>query len=361
MTNTDLAGQIQAIRTQYPENLMARHFDADYFNSLRPELQQRLERMIITGVKNPDSHMGAYAMHPDDYDVFQPYLDKMIRDYHGIKGELKQISDWDTGDILDLAAIDPSLADTSMRVRVGRNLSAFPLPGAMTREDRIAFEGVMVGAFEKLMAHPDFGGSYVSLTPGSQYEISHQRYLELVAEHKMFKDMSADTYLSVAGISSDWPLGRGMYVSADEQFIVWVGEEDHLRIMAMKRGAILNEIFDRLHASLDFLEAQGLQFARSATYGAVTSCPTNLGTGMRASLHVGLPRLTENGAKVDALKPLARKLGLSVRGADGEHTPAGAGGIVDLSPSARLMITEAEIAGKLYQGVKAMWALEQQA
>jgi len=356
-----LSEQIAAIRREHPDNLMAHHFDAAYFDGLPPELQQRLTRVIITGVKNPDSQMGCYAMYPDDYEVFQPYLDKLIRDYHGIEGELKQVSDWDAGGELDLAAIDASLADTSMRVRVGRNLSDFPLPGAMTRDDRIAFENAMVTAFEKLMENPDFGGFYVSLTPGSKYEISNERYLELVAEHKIFKDMSADSYLSVAGISSDWPYGRGMYVSADEQFIIWVGEEDHLRIMAMKRGSILNEIFDRLHASLDFLEAQGLKFARSATYGAITSCPTNLGTGMRASLHVALPRLTETGGNVDALKPIAKKLGLSVRGAGGEHSAAGEGGIVDLSPIARLMITEGQIAGKLYQGVKEIWALEQQA
>ncbi len=355
-----LSEQIFRIQHQHPENLMARHFDAAYFNGLSPELQARLTRVIITGMQNPDSQMGAYAMNPDDYDLFQPYLDKLIRDYHGIEGELKQISNWDSDGTLDLASIDESLSNSSMRVRVGRNLSNFPLPGAMTRDHRIAFENSMIAVFKKLIANPDFGGSYISLTPGSSHEISHEQYLQLVAEHKMFKDMSADPYLSVAGISSDWPYGRGMYISADEQFIIWVGEEDHLRIMAMKCGCLLNEVFDHLHVSLDFIEAQGLVFARSEAYGYVTSCPTNLGTGMRASLHIALPRLTQNGSNVDLLKPVAKKLGLSVRGAGGEHTAAGAGGIVDLSPSARLMVSEGEIARKLYQGAKQMWALEQQ-
>lgn len=49
----------------------------------------------------------------------------------------------------------------------------------------------------------------------------------------MFKDMSADCYLMDAGIAKNWPFGRGCYVSADKGFIIWVGEEDHLRIMAM--------------------------------------------------------------------------------------------------------------------------------
>jgi hypothetical protein len=45
----------------------------------------------------------------------------------------------------------------------------------------------------------------------------------------------------VQGIASDWPHGRGCYISKDKQFIVWVGEEDHLRIMCMKKGTMLNE------------------------------------------------------------------------------------------------------------------------
>jgi hypothetical protein len=64
-----------------------------------------------------------------------------------------------------------------------------------------------------------------------------EEYQGLVKAHIMFKDMADDPYLASAGIASDWPHGRGCYISADKQFIVWVGEEDHLRIMCMKTGA----------------------------------------------------------------------------------------------------------------------------
>jgi len=70
----------------------------------------------------------------------------------------------------------------------------------------------------------------------------------------MFKDMSNDTYLLAAGISQDWPFGRGCYVSEDKGFIIWVGEEDHLRIMAMQKGTILNKVFDRLKTAIDTVE-----------------------------------------------------------------------------------------------------------
>ncbi|MBW1833169.1 MAG: arginine kinase [Deltaproteobacteria bacterium] len=340
---------IARVRETHPDNLMARYFDRAYYEALPSEHRRRLELIIATGWQNPDSIMGAYAMHPDDYDLFRPYLDKLIRAYHHIDGEVSPVSDWDTGGTLDLRRIDAALGEVSMRVRVGRNLADFPLPGAMSRAERMALEGRMVEVFGHLVATDGFGGGYVSLTPGSPHEISSERYDE---------DMSRDRFLSAAGISADWPHGRGMYQSEDGGFIVWVGEEDHLRVMAMERGAILGNVFERLRAGLGLLESHGLRFARSATYGYVTSCPTNLGTAMRASLHLPLPRLTQSGADVEALKPLCKRLGLSVRGAGGEHTAAGEGGIVDISPSARLMVTEAEVARRLYQGVKTLWAEE---
>merc|ERR1711907_413582 len=128
---------------------------------------------------------------------------------------------------------------------------------------------------------------------GSPDFIDNDKYNELVKAHIMFKDMAADTYLAAAGIASDWPYGRGCYVSEDRGFVIWVGEEDHLRIMCMKKATVLNDVFDRLKAALDVVNSiEGLEFAQSEDYGVVTSCPTNLGTGMRASVHIPIPNLT---------------------------------------------------------------------
>jgi protein-arginine kinase len=101
----------------------------------------------------------------------------------------------------------------------------------------------------------------------------------------------------------------------------------------------------------------GIDFATSEKYGYVTSCPSNLGTGMRASVHLKIPHLTKDGTDAKA-KEAAKPLGLSVRGTGGEHTPIGADGTVDISPSNRLFITEAEIITKLYNGIKLL--LEQE-
>lgn len=103
----------------------------------------------------------------------------------------------------------------------------------MTKEDRINFEKDMKPVFDKLIADPEFGGEYHSITPGHENFIDDAKYKDLVERHIMFKDMSADSFLVTAGIAGDWPNGRGCYVSEGANFVIWVGEEDHLRIISM--------------------------------------------------------------------------------------------------------------------------------
>merc|ERR1712226_1221997 len=269
--------------------------------------------------------MGCYAMNPNDYDEFEAFFKPALESYHGVDLSKKQHKNsWDLAGLEGLPAdgkLDVSafgLAPLSMRIRTARNLKKFPLPGAM--------ENAMGAVFDKLISMPEFGGEYVSLTPGHPKQMSEERYQELVKAHIMFKDMAADSYLVNAGIAGDWPHGRGCYVSADKGFIIWCGEEDHLRIMAMKKSVPINDVFDRL----------------------------------KAAIHVALPKLTSDGTDVKA-RAICDPFGLSVRGLGGEHTPIGADGTVDISPKARFCISEAEIACALYKGVKNVYEAEKKA
>lgn len=343
---------------------MAKHFDLTYFNTLSASDKAALLQCCRSGIANPDSKMGVYAMQPTDYDRFRPFFSRVLADNHHVAEDAKHVNNWNlqgvaglpADGLLDLEKLGvPAL---SMRVRVGRNLADFPLPGAMSEDDRVQLEKKMCAAFDQLQAMPEYGGRYYSLTEGHPDKVSAEAYEKLVAEHIMFKDMSNDSYLSASGISSDWPSGRGCYVSEDRGFIIWVGEEDHLRLMCMERGTILNNVFDRLHSALKVVDnIQGLEFATSPDYGCVTSCPTNLGTGMRASVHLAIPKLTRGGSDAKA-KAVCKPLGLSVRGMGGEHTPIGEDGTCDISPSRRFCITEAEIIAALYTGIQQLMEKE---
>lgn len=251
--------------------------------------------------------------------------------------------------MLDLREL--GLPELSVRVRVARNLCGYKLPGAMSVDERLRLEGQMCLAFEQMRRQ--YGGGYHSLTPGHPNHISDTEYQCLVEEHAMFQDMSADPYLVSAGIAADWPLGRGCYISAARDLIIWVNEEDHLRIICMHTGFRLDRVIANLKSALDTFESlAGVQFAVSERYGYLTSCPTNLGSAMRASVHLKCPNLTADGTAA-ACAAVCKPLGLSVRGVGGEHTPIGAGGTVDISPSARFC-TGAQIITKLYDGVASL-------
>jgi len=358
-SNEDKAKQIMDMKAQFPDNIAVQCFEMAFYESLTDEQKGRFLKCVDSGRENGDSGMGCYANQPNDYEEFKPFFKAALSKYHKVNlDEKKHINNWDfkgvaglpEDGVLDLAKL--GLPALSMRVRTGRNLKKFPLPGSMSKDDRVKMEEAMGLVFDKLIADEKFGGRYVSITPGHKNFIDDKEYEELVKAHIMFKNMADDKYLASAGISSDWPHGRGCYISADKAFIIWVGEEDHLRIMCMKKGTILNEVFDRLKAAIDVVE--GLidgGCAYSPDYGVVTSCPTNIGTGMRASVHIPLPNLTKDGTDTKA-KEIAKPLGLSVRGLGGEHTPIGADGTVDISPSARFCISEAEIVTALYKGLQ---------
>ena len=356
--------KIANLKADWPDNIALQCFEPDYFATLSDGHQKRLLKCLNSGIENPDSEMGCYACQPSDYDDFKPFFSKVLSRYHNVPEDARHVNNWNLDNIeglpgdhvLDVAGF--GLGRLSMRIRTARNLKDFPLPGSMTRDDRIRLEQIMMAAFDTLIDLPEYGGRYYSLTPGNPCFIDESEYKELVDDHIMFKNMDDDRYLSAAGIAGDWPFGRGCYVSADKQSIVWVGEEDHLRIMCMQRGTVLNAVLDRLKSTLDIIEGiDGLNFAYSPDFGVVTSCPTNLGTGMRASLHIALPNLTADGTDTRA-KAIAAPLGLSVRGIGGEHTPIGKDGTVDISPRARFCITEAEIVARLYQGIELLMAEE---
>ncbi|CAD7701840.1 unnamed protein product [Ostreobium quekettii] len=366
----DLFAKVDEVKQANPDNRCTKYLTREYYESLDDEQKSLLYRCVKTGLDNADSGLGCYAMKPSDYETFAPFFDKVIYDYHGAEEGSKHVTDWDASTVGDGGVLDVTklgLEELSMRVRVGRNLKSFNLPGLMDKAERIRFEQMMLKAFEKLQADASYGGKVYSLSPdwgegvANPNLIDDEKYNELVKAHVMFKDMDADPYLKSAGISSDWPYGRGCWQSDDGQCIIWFGEEDQLRIMCMKRGTKLNEVFDRLKVILDVVESiEGLEFAKSDNYGYVTSCPSNLGTGMRASVHIKIPMLTKDGTDAKA-KEVCKPLGLSVRGTGGEHTPIGADGTVDISPRARLFIKERDIIAALYVGIENLMAKEKEA
>lgn len=309
---------------------------------------------------NPNSRIGCYAISAEDYHKFSPYFTKIIAECNNVPENAKHESNWDLNSIeglsskglLDLRNLG-FIEEITIRVRVCRNLTDFPFSASMSKQDRINLEKKMTLIFDKLLGIEEFGGEYHSLTPGHKNYINRKKYLDLQKENLIFNDITLNPNYRSSGIANDWPYGRGSYISKNKQFLIWVGGEDHLKIISLKKGFILNQVFNNLKIGLDILNnTEGLKFQTNPEFGVITSCPSNLGTAMRASVIIAIPRLTTNATNIIKAKEICRSIGLSLRGSSGANSRIGPGGICDISPLARYSITEAQIITSLYNGIK---------
>lgn len=169
----------------------------------------------------------------------------------------------------------------------------------------------------------------------------------MIDDHFLFKE--GDRFLEACNLNRDWPKNRGIYHNNDKTFLVWVNEEDHLRIISMQKGASLFQVFKRLIAGASAIEKE-VAFQHDDHLGYITSCPTNCGTGLRASVHIHLPLLGKDKAQFNAI---ADKFNVQIRGAHGEHTETD-DHIYDISNRRRLGHSEASLVQDMYNGVDAM-------
>jgi len=305
-----------------------------------------LAKAIACAVEFNNQHCGIYAGDWDSYKVFSDVFDPLIQEYHGIAADSTHTSDMDASKIRGTISKEAPVHST--RIRVGRNIDGFGLSPGITKQQRIDVENLMKKAFANLKG--DLAGSYFPLT-GMSEKVRQQ----LVDDHFLF--MSGDPNLKVAGMERDWPEGRGIFHNKDKTFLTWVNEEDQLRIISMQKGGDVKEVFDRLARGIKAVEdsvkkESGHDFMLDKRYGYIHACPTNLGTGMRASVHIDLPGWTKLGPKVLAAR--CEELHLQPRGTRGES--GGQTGVTyDISNKHRLGYSEVQLVQKMIDGVNTLY------
>merc|ERR1740130_1133583 len=237
---------------------------------------------IFSGSKWTNSGVGVYAGSHDSYYAFAPFFDKIIESYHGHKPSDKHLSSMDYN-TLNCPAFpaDEDKMINSTRIRVARNLAAYPLGTNVSRSERLEIEKLVVSALGEFKG--DLKGKYYSLG-----NMSDSDRKALIADHFLFK--GGDKYLQSAGLERDWPEARGIFHNDAKTFLVWVNEEDQLRIISMQKGSNILEVFQRLADAANKIESKA-KFANDDHFGYVSTCPTNMGTGLRASVHINLPKL----------------------------------------------------------------------
>jgi hypothetical protein len=162
-------------------------------------------------------------------------------------------------------------------------------------------------------------------------------------------------YFAYAGVYRDWAQGRGIFHNPSKTFLVWVNEEDQLRIISMENSGNIGAVFTRLLNGVAALDRK-LPFHFDDQRGFIATCPSNLGTGMRASVHIQLPLASKD----PRFKTICEELHLQPRGADGEHSPTEGSSLFDISPLKRLGLTEVDCAKALHAGAVRLIALEKE-
>ena len=208
----------------------------------------------------------------------------------------------------------------STRIRLARNLTGYLFPIAFNEEQAMEVDRAVAGA---LLDSGDTGYTYTKMADLPALE------RQVLVEKHLISPQLADPNRHGAVILSE-----------DETISVMVNEEDHIRIQCIHPGLQLKAAYQQADQVDDQLEKE-LPYAFDEDFGYLTSCPSNTGTGMRASVMMHLPALTIT-KQIDRIIPAISRLGMIVRGSYGEGSEA-PGNVYQVSNQMTLGKTEQEI------------------
>src|ERR1700761_186077 len=227
----------------------------------------------------------------------------------------------------------------SSRVRLARNLKSFSFPGWAKKHERLQILETIKPQVEEL---PEMSDAHSVLSQ----DLTALEKQVLVERHLISREHAAK------GVGSAVVMNRRQTLS------IMINEEDHLRMQAIRSGLQLKQTF-KLIDKVDSELEQALDFAFHTQLGYLTACPTNVGTGMRASAMVHLPALVVS-EQINQVIQAVNKIGLAVRGLYGEGTEA-MGNLFQVSNQTTLGEKEEEIINRLNRVIEQIIEHEQNA
>ncbi|WP_053364742.1 protein arginine kinase [Bacillus sp. FJAT-27245] len=211
----------------------------------------------------------------------------------------------------------------SSRIRLARNLEEYKFPALITNEEGQE----IISKLKEMVEGPGFT-AFGNLELLTMHELQPLQKRVLVEKHLISPHLSEDS-----------PFGACL-LSENEEISVMVNEEDHIRIQCLFPGLQLTKALEAANVIDDWLEGN-IKYAFNENLGYLTSCPTNVGTGLRASVMMHLPGLILT-QKINAIIPAINQLGLVVRGIYGEGSEA-LGNIFQISNQITLGKSEEDI------------------
>lgn len=217
----------------------------------------------------------------------------------------------------------------SSRVRLARNIDKIPFPARANENEQEEILNACKKALLDNQGTVNDKVKFIDLSKMEQYE------KQAIAEKHLISPQMMDNNIK-----------RGILLSDNNKISVLVNEEDHIRIQTMEAGFDLDLCFAEANRIDDIIEAS-VDYAFDLQLGYLTCCPTNTGTGMRASVMVHLPALTISGTVNKVIDSLSQ-LGITVRGIFGEGSKA-IGNLYQISNQLTLGATEDDILEKFKQ------------
>ena len=242
-------------------------------------------------------------------------------------------ADWMTGGQVEHGAVLTS------RIRLARNLRHHPFPGWAKRDQRAAALDLMRPAVDALPAMKGAFSHELGDLTSVQKQVLVERHL-ISREHAARGD------------------GSAAVIERRQTLSLMLNEEDHLRMQAIRPGLQLTAAFNAL-SELDTALEESLEFAFDPTLGYLTTCPTNLGTGLRASAMLHLPALVLSD-QIGQVLQAVNKIGLAVRGLYGEGTES-LGNLYQISNQSTLGESEETIIRRLERVISQVSNHEQNA
>mmetsp|Transcript_35614 Transcript_35614/g.36323 ORF Transcript_35614/g.36323 Transcript_35614/m.36323 type:complete len:446 (+) Transcript_35614:290-1627(+) len=340
------------------KSAMAKHLTPELFEKLKDVQSSRgfsLSNVIMTGVVTPHLGVGATAGDEECFDLFKDLYYPIIKQWHGYDAETQTHPvDLDPSKLVfsDEQRNEFNEYVLSTRIRAARNISGHSLPPGATAQDRKEVEEILKNAFSGLTG--ELAGTYYELG-----NLSDERTVFLLSKGFLFQIPTERNLLTGAGAARSWPDHRGIFHNDMETALCWVNEEDHCRIISMENGGDIPSVFSRFCALSDALQAsaesKGTKLMWNERLGFLGTCPSNLGTGLRASVMIVLPEFnklmsSESQEDRELLDLVCSAFDLQPRGSSGEHSAA-EGGKFDVSNKQRLGFSEVELVQKMIEGV----------
>lgn len=209
------------------------------------------------------------------------------------------------------------------RIRLARNLSSVPFPHLLTqdRADEIIDLISEATMGSRLNEHNDF--SMIKLR-----ELNAFQRMSLVEKHLISKE-HANSYQNAA-----------VLINKNNDISIMINEEDHIRLQVIGNEFNLKQVYDAANEIDDVLE-ETVNYAYDSKLGYLTSCPTNIGTGIRASVMLHLPALSLV-KNIDSMIDTINQVGITIRGYYGEGSNS-MGNIYQISNQITLGLSEEEI------------------